>query len=214
MIKAVIFDMDGLMVDSELFQSMAFKKILKRYGIEAKEEIVQVIGIREVENWEIIKKKYGLKEDTAKLMKERGKIYIKILKEKAVAMPGLYKLIDSLKKSGYKIALASSSVYEHVQIVLKKLKLQKDFNIIISGGDVNRGKPDPEVYLITAKKLSVKPIDCLVLEDAYTGVIAAKNAKMKCIAVPNKYTKNQDFSKADLVVKSLEEITIDTIKNL
>jgi beta-phosphoglucomutase-like phosphatase (HAD superfamily) len=126
-------------------------------------------------------------------------------------MPGLFILTDMLKKAGFRLALASSSNFDHIQIVLKKLNLEDCFEVILSGDHVEKGKPNPEIYQKTAQKLRVRPEQCLVLEDTQTGVSAAKGAKMKCIAVPNQYTKGQDFSKADVRVKSLLDISIKII---
>ena len=105
MIKAVIFDMDGLMIDSELLHSMAFKQVHARHGIKVRKKMVQTIGIGEAENWGAIKNRYGLEEDTAKLIQERGKIYVNLLKKDIKAMPGLYKLLLSLKKRLCRIPL-------------------------------------------------------------------------------------------------------------
>jgi len=203
----VIFDMDGLMIDSELLQSISFKQMLKNHGVTVRKKIVQILGVRVVENIETMKKKYGIKENTETLFKEKNKIYSKLLEKKVVPMPGVFTLIQKLEKSGVRLALASSSNYNHICLVLKKLNLEGCFEIILSGERLKKGKPDPEIYQKTAKKLKAKPQQCLVLEDTQTGVTAAKKAGMKCIAVPNQYTKSQDFFQADLIVESLKSIS-------
>lgn len=207
----VIFDMDGLMVDSELLQSISFKGMLKKHGIIVRKKIVQILGVRAVENIKMMKKKYRVKESVKTLFQEKNVIYSQLLKRKIKPMPGLFKLIEALKKSKIRLALASSSNYDHIRTVLSKLGLEKQFEVILSGEHVKKGKPNAEIYLKTAKILRIKPELCLVLEDAQTGVSAAKNAQMKCIAVPNKYTRNKNFSRSDLIVKSLDDITIETI---
>lgn len=207
----IIFDMDGLMIDSELTQSISFKKVLEKHGIKIREKIVQVLGVKVIENLEILKKKYQIKASTKQLFKEKNQIYDRLLKGKITTMPDLFGLIKLLKKAKFRLALASSSNHHHIQLVLKRLNLTNCFEATFSGEQVKKGKPNPEIYLKTAQKLGVRPDCCLVLEDAETGVKAAKNAKMKCIAIPNQYTRSQNFSRADLIVDSLREITIEKI---
>lgn len=97
---------------------------------------------------------------------------------------------------------------------MKTAGLKKYFDIRVNGNDVKKSKPNPDLYLLAAEKLGVKPKECVVIEDSVTGIHAAKNAGMFCIAVPNKYIKNGDFSKADIIVKSLKEIDLDLINSL
>lgn len=207
----VIFDMDGLMIDSELLQSLSFKTVLKKHGVVVKKKIVQILGVRVIENLEIMKNKFGIKEDVSTLFQEKNESYNKLLEKGVESMPGLFNLVKLLKENNFRMALASSSNYDTIQHVLKKLKMKNNFEVIFSGDRVKKGKPDPEIYLKTAKKLKANTEQCLVFEDAQTGVSSAKSAGMKCIAVPNIYTKNQDFSKADLKVRSLMDINIKTI---
>lgn len=207
----VIFDMDGLMIDSELLQSLSFKAVLKKHGVIVKEKIVQVLGVRVIENLEIMKKKFGIKEEVATLFQEKNEIYHRLLEKGIKPMTGLFSLVKLLSKNNFRMALSSSSNYDAIRLILKKLKMASYFEVVFSGDQVKKGKPDPEIYLKTAEKLKANSEQCLVLEDAQTGVNSAKDAGMKCIAVPNIYTKNQDFLKADLKVKSLMEINIKTI---
>jgi len=129
-------------------------------------------------------------------------------------MPGLYDLVDSLKSAGYRIAIASSSILDHIKMVLQGLKLEDKFDVVVSGDQVKHSKPNPEIYLTAATALGVKPEESLALEDASSGVQAAKNAGMMCIAVPNEYTRDGDFSRADLIVSGLGDISVNTVKTL
>jgi len=206
-LMAVLFDMDGLMVDSELTRAESFKIIIRNHGGVVKEKIPQVIGIRVMDNWILMKERYGLKEDPKELMAEGEKKYTKLIEKKMpIAMPGLFKLIDSIRKTSLKRAVVSSAGMEHVKLKLDRLKLNDFFEVIVSGDMLTKGKPDPEGYLLVASKLGIDPKNCLVLEDAPSGVQAAKAAGMKCAAIPSIYTKDGDFSKADLVLKNLEEV--------
>ncbi len=121
-------------------------------------------------------------------------------------MPGLIYSLEFFKSKGMKIALASSGTEEYIQIVLDKFSIRNYFNVIVSGNDVKKGKPDPETYAIAVKKLNLKPVECVVLEDATVGIIAAKAAGCMCIAVKNNYTLEQDLSKADTQINSLQMI--------
>ena len=217
MIKAVIFDMDGLMIESENLQSEAFGIIIKKYEINPIKQangLIQTPGLSERANWEILKKKHNLKEDTDILIKKRNPIYLDILKKNIVSKPGLIKLIKLLKNEQVLLAVASSSGIEHIESVLGKLVITKEFNAVVSGQFIKNSKPAPDIFLEAAKQLGVKTNECLVLEDAESGVEAGHRAGMEVIAVPNKYTKDNDFSKADLTVKSLESIDLSIINML
>jgi len=120
-------------------------------------------------------------------------------------------LLALLKKNNFSIAVASSSVMNHIEMIISGLKIQSYFQVVVSGQFVKRGKPYPDINLEAARQLHVKPEDCLVLDDAQSGVESAKRGNMKIIAVPNKFTINQTFSSADLIVDSLDKIDLDLI---
>lgn len=216
MIKAVIFDMDGLIIDTEHLQSESFEIVLKEYGIKPvlqKNGLIQTIGIRADENWEIIKKKYKLNIDTKILVKKKQVIYEELLKKNIQAMPGLFTVLKLIKKEHLKMAIASSSAMDHIEIVVNKLKIKSYFDALVSGHELEKSKPSPEIFLKAAERLHINPEYCMVLEDAEAGVLAGKSAGMVVIAVPNIYTKIHDFLKADLVVNSLEDINEKVIRS-
>lgn len=217
MIKAVIFDMDGLMIESENLQSQAFGIIIKQYEIDPIKQVnglIQTPGLSERANWEILKKKHNLKEDTDILIKKRNPIYLDILKKNIVSKPSLIELIKLLKNEQILLAVASSSGIEHIESVLGKLKITKEFNVVVSGQFIKNSKPAPDIFLEAAKQLGVKPSECLVLEDAESGVEAGSRAGMKVIAVPNKYTKDHNLSRANLIVNSLNNINWNIISTI
>lgn len=127
-------------------------------------------------------------------------------------MPGFDQLIKELAGQNLKLAIASSS--RHPKFIAANLKIEKYFNLIIDGSMITNHKPDPEIYVKTATELKVDPKNCLVIEDSASGVIAAKIAGMKVIAVPNWSTKDQNFSPADLMVTSLKEINWQIISSI
>lgn len=208
MIKAVIFDMDGLMIDSEPLQSKAYELLLNLYGKKPlfnSNGLVQIVGSGH--NSAMLKKKYNLGDEENVIRQKRQKLYQKVLKSEVIKpMPGLNYLLKFLKQNNFKIAVATSSFLEDINVIFSKLNIFPYFNVLVTCEDVTNGKPAPDIYLEAAKRLNIKSTECLVLEDSESGVTAGKSAGMKVIAVPNKFTKDHDFSKADLIVNSLNNI--------
>jgi HAD superfamily hydrolase (TIGR01509 family) len=123
------------------------------------------------------------------------------------------KLLRLLKEKKLRIALSSSSARHWIDLILARLKIRGFFEVVVSREEVKKSKPWPEIYLLTAKKLSLTPKECLVLEDTPPGIEAAKKAGMKCLAVPNKFNQQADFSQADWVLRSLVEIDYHFLKS-
>lgn len=170
--------------------------------------------MKEKDNWRYLKQFYNIDESIDVLMEKRDRVFQNFLRDHIVAMPGVLGLIKELKKNNIKIAIASSSVPDHIDFVVKGLNIKDNFDVILSAFKVKRGKPFPDVYLEAANKLKVAPSECVVLEDAQSGVESGHNAGMRVIAVPNKFTKEHDFSKADLVIDSLEDKQIYKYLNI
>jgi HAD superfamily hydrolase (TIGR01509 family) len=212
-IKAVIFDMDGIIVDTEPLSQEVDELIFKKeFNITIGDVYFETVGIKEEEAIEFYIKHFGLDINADELVSKKRAIYGELLKEKASPIQGSVELINSIKRR-YRLALASSATVEYVRTVLKKLTIEDAFEVIVTGDDVKNGKPDPEIYLLAATKLGVDPSECLVLEDAEKGVKAAKEAGMKCIAVPTEFTKNLDFSRADLVIGNMTKVQQYLTKN-
>lgn len=216
MIKAVIFDMDDLMINSYPIHILADDELLKHYGHNLSEISEKTrresIGKRVIDDIVMVIEYFKIEKAVEELFSERQKIFFELIKEKIEPMPGLFKIIGMLKKEKYDLAIGSSGTKDYIELVLKKPNL--NFRVIVSGEYVKNGKPDPEIFLLAAKRLNMNAEDCLVLEDSTNGILAAKNAGMKVIAVRNNYTPKQDLSKADLVVDSLDKITIGMIRGL
>ena len=147
-------------------------------------------------------------------MKKREASYTNLLKNGLKLMPGFLKFIRDIKKQKIMKAIASSSGKDYIKLVMSSLDIKKYFDVIVSGQNIRRGKPYPDIFLKTAKQLRIKPKYCCVLEDSENGVKAAKNANMKVIVIPNKYTKNQDFSNADFIFDSLKKVDWMLISSL
>ena len=208
-IAAVIFDMDGLLINSEPLWQEAEILIFEKVGINLTSELCQrTQGLRIDEVVEYWYQRYPW-DNLTKLKVEElivGKV-IELIDFKGDALPGVEQAIAFVRSKNVKIALASSSSSIIIQAALKKLGLTKIFSEVYSAESEELGKPHPGVYLTTAKKLELAPQSCLALEDSLNGVLAAKAAKMQCIAIPEAMQQNNSkFAIADCILKSLEEL--------
>lgn len=215
MIKAVIFDMDGLIVDSEPIESESLEILLKHYGkipIYNKEGLIHTVGV--CDGYENLREKYKIDDSVEIIRRKKRKIHIGLLARKFKPKQGFVELVDLLKKHSIKTGLASNRRRSVIKIIINNMGVAKMFDCIIGPSKKIRHKPKPDIYLTVARRLKVDTAECVVLEDSETGVIAGKAAGMKAIAVPNKYTKSHDFSKANLIVNSLSDIKWSTILSI
>lgn len=216
MIKAVIFDMDGLIIDSEPIHSLSLEKVLLEYEktpIYNETGLIHDVGTTGNKNYEKVMQKHNLQEDLEIIREKRRKIFEDLINRKLTPKPGLLQLLEILKKENLKLAVASNRLINHIHIMLDNLGVKKYFEVIVGPNPQIKPKPAPDIFLQAAKELNITPNECLILEDSETGIIAGKAAGMKVIAVPNQYTKTHDFSKADKVVESLEEIDFKLLQN-
>jgi len=212
LMKAVIFDRDGIILDSESVNVESGVQAFKELKIPIKnEEKEWIIGRHPNDYKKLFEKKY--KFSYQQFRKIQKATYKKLVKSVSF-FDETISLIKKLKDKGVPLALTTTSSLRGTKEVLKKAGLESIFDIIVTFEDCDKRKPDPLPYLITAEKLGIKAKECVVIEDSVVGVEAAKRAGMKCIVIPNRYTKNQDFSKADLVVNSANKINIGMLKNL
>lgn len=202
--KAVIFDRDGVIVNTEGIVIESVKKAFLHLGFEFKDEdIPQIIGRSSTVYTNYFLQKWEFD------VEEYRKIQRAIFYENINSAPYFEKtvaLIRSLHNKKIPLALTTSAGKEGTLLILKNIGLDNIFDVIITREDCKNFKPDPEPYIITAKNLAIAPEDCIVIEDTALGVDAAKEAGMKCIAIPNEYIKDQDFSRADKVVSSADEV--------
>ncbi|TYB82709.1 MAG: HAD family phosphatase [Kosmotoga sp.] len=206
MIKAVVFDMDGVMIDSEWIYKKACQNILKKYGKEATEELFQAqMGRSMEEAQQIIVEMTGLHVEPEKIGKEYINEYLRLSEELLKPNPGLYNLINFLK-SKVSLAVASSTQQNVVEKILERFGIKKVFSAITGGDKVKRSKPYPEIYTMTSRKLGVLPANCIVIEDSPAGIESAKKAGMTVFALETEHNSNMDISYADSQFDSLREI--------
>lgn len=210
-IHAVIFDMDGLLIDSEPYWKIAEKEVFGRHGLDLTDDLLrQVMGFRlseAVDHWY----RYQPWPDPDLKQTESDIIAVmhRLISTQAKAMPGVYDLLKMLKSKGIRMALASSSVMSLILLVLERLDIKEYFEVVHSAEFESYGKPHPAIFLSTATSLKVSPLHCLVFEDSVNGVLAAKAARMKCVAVPELATMNDPrFAIADLKINSLERFIV------
>lgn len=214
-LHAAIFDMDGLIADTEPVMRLAVNAALAPYGVQVGEEgWARMVGKRGIENFTDLKEMHGLHPEPDELLRAKNAAYHRLLRENVAPMPGVYEAIETCKAQGLKLALASSASAQDIAIVLEALRLDGAFEEVVSGDDVIKGKPDPQIFLLAAARMGVEPPRCVVLEDTAYGVTAAKAGGMRCIAVPNYFTSDQDFSRADAVLSSLVSFSPAVLQGL
>lgn len=213
MISTVLFDLDDLLSDTEGLHCRAYQEVLGRHGIRIDEHQYHDFWIRHGRGIADFLQSRGLALDPAAVRKEKAVEYARLVELHCRPMPGAIDLLDRLN-GRMTIGLASGAYSDAVDPVLAKLGIAGRFACIVTGNQVARPKPAPDVFLEAARRLRVEPAACVVIEDAEKGVRAAKAAGMKCIAVPSVRTAGNDFSTADLVLTSLERVTVEVIEGL
>lgn len=213
---AVIFDMDGVIVDSEPLFDTFTAKYCKELGINLSSEHLESFRGRTSKSlWEFIKEEFGLQESVEELVKKARDAYFAHLLSYETIEPvvGVKDLILQLKET-YRLAVASSASPRRINFLLEKTRLKQFFEITVSADDVEYGKPAPDLYLKVAGLLGVEPLHCVVIEDAKNGIESGHNAGMKVIGFAGLLHNKQDLSKADIIVKSFSEISEDLIVKL
>lgn len=218
MIEAVVFDMDGLLIDSEPHWRRSHVSVLAQYGYEITEDDVRAAaGTRTLDQARKWQERFGFdKPSVEDLADEIVDSVIAAIHTHGEPMAGVVELVKELHEHGVPMAVASSSSHRLIDVVLERLDIRKYMQAVHSGEDEERGKPFPDVFLSTAKSLKVAPEKCLVFEDSLNGVKAAKAAGMRCIAVPEHPFDRELFeaAKPDKIVATLEEVHWADISSL
>ena len=213
-IKGVIFDLDGVIVSTDEYHFQGWKRLADEEGIEfTREDNMRLRGVSRMQSLEFLLEKTTRKytdEEKQEMAARKNSYYRELLQDITPdnILPGAMEIMEELKKRGIKIAIGSSS--KNTPRILLRIDLENYFDAVSDGNDIKRGKPDPEVFLIAAERLSLAPQECLVVEDAKAGIEAALAGKMKAMGVG----AAQDDERAHIQVKDMASVTVDQMLNL
>ncbi|MBK7132976.1 MAG: HAD-IA family hydrolase [Bacteroidales bacterium] len=207
MIKGVLFDMDGVLVDSESYISLAAILMFKEMGvIVSPEDFKPFTGMGENRYIGGVAEKHGIVVNIEKVKARTYQIYEELVKGKLYPLPGSHEFVAKCRSKGFKLALATSADRIKMEVNLREIGLSSGtFNSIITGLDVEKKKPAPDIYIKAAKSIGLEPNECLVVEDAVSGVKAGKAAGCKCLAVTTSFDAAA-LSEADWICESLLEV--------
>jgi beta-phosphoglucomutase len=205
MLKAVLFDMDGVLVDTEELTFRAAQQMFREHGVlVTREDFRPYIGTGENSYIGNVARKYGFPVDIPRDKARMYTIFGEIAKGHLKALPGVTGFIAICRNRGLKLAVATSADYVKMMINLRETGLDlENFDVLVNGQEITHKKPDPDIYLKTASLLNVRPDECLVVEDAVNGIEAARAAGMKCLAVTNSFG-HHELNRADWICDSLE----------
>ena len=204
MIQGVLFDMDGVLVDSEPFICKAAIMMFSELGIKVLPEDFQpFVGMGENRYLGGVADQHRISVDIEQVKARTYEIYQKIVRGKLSPLPGAHEFISKCRNKGLKLALATSADTIKMEVNLKEIGLSRDsFHSVVTGLDVEKKKPFPDIYLKAAECLGLKPIDCLVVEDAVSGIESGKAAGCKCLAITSSFNA-ASLKKADWICDSL-----------
>ena len=207
--RAVIFDLDGVLADSEPWWNKIDKKLLAQYGVTYRGEYHRnVLGVSYRLAVEFYKKAFGLSVSTEEMMRRRAEIAIEFFANRVGLFPSAKQALEALRQMNLRLAVATSSISASARPFLERHKLTPFFDVIVTGDEIERGKPHPDIYMRAAEKLGLAPDACLVIEDALSGIAAAKAAQMRVAAIPDtRFVNPREYQKkADYVLGGLSEI--------
>lgn len=209
--KAVIFDMDGVLVDSQPYHFKADIDTMAEYGVIKDQKFYESFaGTLTADRVRTLKEMFGLDVPVEEMTIKRENMILDIMgKEDIKPVSGIPEFLRSIKEKGLTTAVASSSDYKLINLILDRLKIAQYFDSVTSGSDVKRGKPSPDVFLLAAERIGIEPSECLVVEDSENGVKAAKAAGMKALGYINPTSGKQDLSLADFITDDFKKISID-----
>ena len=213
MITTLIFDLDGLLADTEKLHFESYKISLGELGIEIEEEFYNAHWIRDGLGIREFCQLRNLSLEPSFLRSRKMVVYAELVREKLQPMPGALAALQRFHDS-HSVALATSAYTDSANVVIDAMRVRQYFDAIVTGSDVERSKPDPALFWLAASMVHATVADCVVIEDAEKGILAAHRAGMKSIAVPNRHTRMNDFSLATLVLSSLDELTPDLLNSL
>ena len=217
MIETVIFDMDGVIIDSEPIHQELQYELFQSYNISiGQDEYQKFIGRSSKNMWQELIERFSLTVTVDEvLLQDRNLYHERLRAEKGLSpIAGIPELIESLHEAEIKLVLASSSSMQSINLVLDLFELSHYFDHRVSGANLAFSKPHPEIFHVAAGLTGSENQRCLVIEDSNHGVTAAKRARMKCVGFRNPSSGNQDLSQADLIIDDMQYLTLDKIKEV
>ena len=214
---AVIFDMDGVLSDSQEPVAIMESQQLARYGIVMSPEAItkRFAGVSDPAFDSTIFQEAGKTADVESLVAEKWDLFMTQMRGQVKEIPGAVDTARRLQQAGFALAIASSSIPEFIKLVVEELGIGDAFSALTSGTEVRRGKPDPDVFLLAAQRLGIEPARCVVIEDAVNGMQAAHRAGMKCVGLIQPHlTEMYENPPADIIVNHHEQITPELIRRL
>ncbi len=216
--KAIIFDMDGVLINSTKYVWESFNKLLEKYGVHfTKKDIKKYLGMSMRDKLNIWKKEYNIQEEINPLefSKEAFKIELKLVEKELRPNKIILDLIDSAKNKNIKIAVATSSTNARAIKILELLKIKERLDYLVTAEDIEKHKPNPQIFLKAAEEIGISPKECVVFEDAVNGIQAAKSAGMKSIAILTEFTSKEDFENlSNLTIKDFSEISLEDLEKI
>jgi len=211
-VKALVLDMDGVLIDSEPLHLLAYQKYLADFGLTFREEDNHnFLGMKDVDCAKHLVAMHKLEVTALEFVAQKEAVLHGLFKEQLKVQPGVLQTLQRALELNIPTAIASSATLPTIELVVDLTGIRKFFRCLTSGDEVSNGKPAPDVFLLAAERLGAKPGECLVIEDTFNGVCAAKAAGMMCIAIPCQATRHQDFAHADLVLSSMEEVELEEL---
>lgn len=216
MITSVLFDMDGVLLDSQPMHYDADIVTLKHYGVEiSASDVEKYAGTTNLDRYIKYKEEYSIDADVDEMVAFREECIMRFVKEYSLEpIDGVVELLKSVKDTGLKTAVASSSSYDYIYAVLDRFNIRSYFDAVVSGEDMENGKPAPDIFLETARVLNSSPKECVVVEDSHNGVLAGVRAGMKVVGYVNLSSGNQDLSIATVIIDDFNQIDGIFIKNM
>lgn len=211
-IEALIFDMDGVIVDSEPLHLRAFQTVLAEFDVPyTEEENRQFLGCKDLAIAKVFVARYRLPLTPLELVDRKESVLARLFAAESIPQPGLSGILEQARRLGIPMAVASSATLPTIELVTETLSVRQYFHNLTSGDEVENGKPAPDVFLLAARRLGVAPSGCLVIEDTLNGIRAAKAAGMTCVAIPCQATMHEDHGLADARLSSLDELDLSRL---
>ena len=224
MLQTVIFDFDGVITDSEVLHLRSFNQVLAQYGVEITEKDYYKVylGLTDLDCFKLLASEgqFGLTEEQIEnLAKEKKQVFEKLAKNECSIIEGVRDFLQMLRQNNIPMAICSGALLAEIELILEQAQLRSFFEVIVSAEQVEKGKPNPEGFLLTLQKLnekipsSILAEQCIVIEDSHWGLEAAKAARMHTIAVTNSYDADE-LRLAEKTVTQLGKLTIDDLQKL